>query len=141
MSLTDTVERGSVVATVGVRLVVHVCPMCQCVYAIPEDLHDRAGADSDVYFHCPNGHSLHYTETLREKLDRQKRATEYAKNRAISWMDQCGAAERSGRATKGHVTRLKKRVAAGVCPCCNRTFKDLARHMKSKHPDYGEGTP
>jgi hypothetical protein len=25
----------------------------------------------------------------------------------------------------------------GVCPCCNRTFQQLARHMKAKHPGYG----
>jgi hypothetical protein len=34
------------------------------------------------------------------------------------------------------MTRIKKRVAAGVCPCCNRSFKDLARHMAGQHPDY-----
>lgn len=22
------------------------------------------------------------------------------------------------------------------CPCCNRTFQNLQRHMTSKHPDY-----
>jgi hypothetical protein len=26
-----------------------------------------------------------------------------------------------------------KRVNAGICPCCNRHFTDLERHMKSKH--------
>jgi hypothetical protein len=29
-------------------------------------------------------------------------------------------------------------VANGVCPCCNRTFQNLARHMAGKHPDYEE---
>lgn len=28
------------------------------------------------------------------------------------------------------------RVGAGVCPCCKRTFQQLARHMKCKHPKY-----
>jgi hypothetical protein len=23
-----------------------------------------------------------------------------------------------------------------VCPCCNRTFENLARHMNSKHRGY-----
>ena len=32
------------------------------------------------------------------------------------------------------LTRVKNRVSRGVCPNCNRTFKDLARHMASKHP-------
>lgn len=26
-----------------------------------------------------------------------------------------------------------------VCPCCNRTFSALSRHMKTKHPDLGAG--
>lgn len=24
----------------------------------------------------------------------------------------------------------------GVCPCCNRTFSDLQRHMASKHKGF-----
>jgi len=35
------------------------------------------------------------------------------------------------------ITRHKKRAAAGTCPCCQRTFKQLAAHMKAKHPEYG----
>lgn len=39
-------------------------------------------------------------------------------------------------AARGQVTRLKNRAAAGVCPCCNRTFHQLVRHMAAKHPDF-----
>lgn len=31
---------------------------------------------------------------------------------------------------------IKKRVGNGVCPCCNRTFENLSRHMSCKHPEY-----
>jgi hypothetical protein len=31
---------------------------------------------------------------------------------------------------------MKKRAVAGVCPCCNRHFRELERHMASKHPKY-----
>ena len=141
MPLTDTVERGAVIATAGVPLVVMVCGKCQCVFAIPEDLYGRARADSKVDWWCPNGHCRHFTDTLREKLARQTQATSRAESRAVFWNDQHGASERSKAATRGHLTRLRTRVAAGVCPCCNRTFKDLARHMTSKHPDYAESKP
>lgn len=30
---------------------------------------------------------------------------------------------------------------AGMCPCCRRTFKQLAEHMKSKHPDFDPARP
>lgn len=38
--------------------------------------------------------------------------------------------------TKGVVTRTRNRIANGVCPCCDRSFTNLQRHMASKHPDY-----
>jgi len=41
-------------------------------------------------------------------------------------------AERSAR------VRLKKRIACGVCPCCKRTFTNLARHISGQHPEYGK---
>lgn len=31
---------------------------------------------------------------------------------------------------------MKNRVANGVCPCCNRHFENLERHMKGQHPDF-----
>lgn len=49
--------------------------------------------------------------------------------------------ERQLRAQKGVVTRIKNRISKGVCPCCNRTFGDLERHMKTKHPDYAPEEP
>lgn len=43
------------------------------------------------------------------------------------------------KSLKSEITKrrkIEKRVANGVCPCCNRTFEDLARHMSTKHKDY-----
>lgn len=37
---------------------------------------------------------------------------------------------------KGHATRITKRAKAGVCPCCNRSFENLRRHMASQHPTF-----
>ena len=31
--------------------------------------------------------------------------------------------------------RLKRLASGGVCPCCNRTFSNMARHMRSQHPE------
>ena len=44
--------------------------------------------------------------------------------------------EHRRRGEKAAKTRIKNRIANGVCPCCNRSFKDLHRHMQNKHPDY-----
>ena len=39
-------------------------------------------------------------------------------------------------AQKGVTTRLKNRVQKGVCPCCNRYFAQLQRHMTTQHPNF-----
>jgi len=134
--LTQMVKRGSVLATAGVELMVEVCPHCHCVYAFPRDLYQRARDDSKVTVYFPNGHSWVYSTTLRERLAEAAKDANRAESRVIFWLEQHRASERSRASTRGHLTRLKKRVAKGVCPCCNRTFRDLARHMESKHPNY-----
>jgi hypothetical protein len=34
------------------------------------------------------------------------------------------------------VKKLTKRTAAGTCPCCQRTFSNMAEHMKHQHPQF-----
>lgn len=54
----------------------------------------------------------------REAIARAERATKKA--------DKAEAARK----------RVVKRAAVGVCPCCTRTVHQLARHMKTKHPEF-----
>jgi hypothetical protein len=67
--------------------------------------------------------------TVKDQRDTSRRMTQIARG-------ERDHIKRSLTAHKGHTTRIKNRIAAGVCPCCNRTFKNLARHMGNKHPDY-----
>ena len=53
--------------------------------------------------------------------------------------DQLAAAERSARAYRGHLTRMRNRIAAGVCPVpgCRRTgLTQTLRHIASQHPEW-----
>jgi hypothetical protein len=34
------------------------------------------------------------------------------------------------------MTKLRKRVANGVCPCCKRKFSNVVLHMRQEHPEY-----
>ena len=116
------------------------CCTCGVMFGVPQDL-DRANhADSDRWFFCPNGHRQHYTKTteqiLREKLEREERWRKGAETSARASRDQAQAAERRASAYKGQATRLRKRAAAGVCPCCTRTFQNVARHMERQHPEF-----
>lgn len=128
---TTAAERGWTYAT-DVTLVVFTCARCGIPYGLPEDYIERRRQDGRAHY-CPNGHSLSYHETEADKLRRRLKFAEDSRARAAAQRDQAKA---SARAHKGHVTRIKKRIANGVCPCCNRTFKDVARHMKSQHPEF-----
>jgi hypothetical protein len=68
---------------------------------------------------------------LRRDLDR-------AKQNAARLEDEAAAARRREIAAKGQLTKHRKRSAAGTCPCCNRTFANMGRHMKTKHPEFVE---
>jgi hypothetical protein len=37
---------------------------------------------------------------------------------------------------RGVLVKTQRRVASGVCPCCTRSFQNLARHMDGEHPNY-----
>jgi hypothetical protein len=47
-----------------------------------------------------------------------------------------GQAKASLTAQKAATTRARRRSAAGTCPCCGRTFQQLVRHEKAKHPEH-----
>lgn len=122
------------------QLIVVTC-WCGMRHAIPTELdnfqdrqHDDGYSQTSIY--CPLGHThiragKGEAEKLRERLERESLSL-------AATRDLLAHEERSHAATRGHLTRTKKRVAHGVCPCCNRTFKQLAAHMKNKHPEYVE---
>lgn len=92
-------------------------------------------------FYCPNGHKQHYVgksaaDKERERADDLQRQLEAAEARSKRQRELREAAERQAAAARGQVTKIKKRVGNGVCPCCNRTFSDLQRHMHTKHPTF-----
>lgn len=140
----DRVREGFVYAA-ETSLAVLVCPWhgCSITYAIPERLRadaERAGGGK-ISWYCPNGHSVIYKgaseeDKLRERLERERqRAARLAAER-----DQIKASERAQRAAatraRNQRDKERKRVGNGVCPCCNRTFTNLQRHMASKHPNH-----
>lgn len=119
---------------------VEECFKCGCSFAMTKDFRDNRMRDKDDFW-CPAGHPQRYIG----KSDKQLRQEAEARARAAE--DQAAAAERATReakrqltAAKREATRLKTRAANGVCPCCNRSFVQLARHMKTKHPEYVDAT-
>lgn len=118
-----------------ITLNLHECTNCGVVYGVSEDYEDRRRQDHKS-FYCPNGHSQYYPQKSREeRLKAQLEATSSQLSRTQSRLE---VTRRQKAAAKGQLTKTKRRIANGVCPCCNRTFADLAAHMNCKHPEYGE---
>lgn len=115
-------------------LVVTHC-WCGIALAVPSNLH-RVAHDEGKTIYCPLGHTFGYGDSYREKFEAELRRRAEAERRTQAARDLLHAEERSHTATRGHLTRQKKRASAGVCPCCHRTFQQLARHMRSKHPGF-----
>lgn len=113
----------------------HTCPSCGVPFALTDGYDDRRRDDGKT-FYCPNGHNLSYTDTLHKRLTAAQEALARERARHEQTRADRDAIERQRRATKGQLTRVKKRVANGVCPCCNRSFADLAAHMATRHPEY-----
>lgn len=114
-------------------LTVIECGECGVTFGMTEEFIAQRRADHRG-FHCPNGHSRYYPQKSEaEKLRDRLRSAEA---RLTHTQDQLQMTEYQRRAQKGQNTRLKNRIAAGVCPCCNRSFQDLRRHMAGQHPDY-----
>jgi hypothetical protein len=125
---------------VGTRLVPVTCASCGVVFGL-NDGHEGHLRRSHQGFYCPNGHSNYWSgqndaERYKALYEQEQKRTEAARLDANHQREQRQAEERRARALKGVVTRTKRRVAHGVCPCCNRTFRDLAQHMSGQHPDY-----
>ena len=93
-------------------------------------------------FYCPNGCSLSYHETTEQRLTAQleaaKRQRDNATAEAQRQEEMRRKEERRCAAYRGKLTSMKRRARGGACPCCNRTFTNLRRHMATKHPAFGK---
>ena len=112
---------------------------CGMALAIPSNLY-RHAKDYGSTVYCPLGHQFSWTETeadrLRKKLEATEAQRDRARQRERAERDLKEDTQRRLIAQKGATTKARKRHAAALCPCCNRSFVQLRRHMAAKHPDY-----
>lgn len=127
------------------NMAIEECCNCGITFHVPAVFQKACRADSRKTFYCPNGHGQSYTESeadkLRQERDRLKQNEAWYEARLKDAQADADAQKRQAAAYKGIATRIKNRVKQGVCPCCNRTFSDLARHVKTKHPDFDNVVP
>ncbi len=114
------------------------CGTCAVWHAIPEVMFNSC-LEEGGFWYCPNGHQRGYSEgSLIRQLEKEKKRREWAEKNAKAERSNAQESERRRVAQKAATTRLKNRAKAGVCPCCNRTFKQLAAHMVAKHPEFNK---
>ncbi len=106
------------------------CPRCSAIFAVTTLFEHERRRLHDL-FYCPSGHSMSFKSQSTEDALRAQLVRE--QNRVRFERDQREATERSLAATRGVLTKTRKRIANGICTECNRTFPNLARHMASKH--------
>ena len=109
----------------NVMLSSETCCNCGIEFAMPASFQQKK-RENGGSFYCPNGHGQHYSETevdrLKKQLDAEQRKTAFERNQR--------------RETEKQLAKARTKIARvnhGVCPHCNRTFRQLAQHMKSKH--------
>lgn len=118
------------------------CWKCKAEIALPEELYTAAKKSSAIQIYCGYGHPGVFKEgeteadKLRRERDRLAQRVAEKDDEIRRQRDLRAGAERRLSATQGVVTRIKNRVGKGVCPCCNRTFSNLARHMLGEHPTF-----
>lgn len=141
-----TARLRSISVSTSVQLITEECSACGIVYAVPEDFNVCCKRDKKT-FYCPNGHAQVYGENeadlIRRERDRLKQILAQrddeicaAADRTIAYRNAAERERRRANGYKGHAARITKRAKGGVCPCCNRHFEALQRHMATKHPTF-----
>jgi hypothetical protein len=117
---------GAVQLLHQVELVTMECGECGIVFAMSSSKYRRCKEKGEGWC-CPNGHNRIFCESEIDKLKKELEAERQRKMNALT-------RENEALAEKAKLERKLKRVHKGVCPCCNRTFVNLGRHMATKHP-------
>ena len=126
----------------NLRLTIESCPDCGVTYALPEQIIERlhrypSGSYPNNYArtYCPNGHQWHYTgDSSEAKLRARVAAAEAELTLAREQRDR---ERRAASTLKGQITRIKNRIASGVCPVCKANLGDRVRdHMGHEHPEF-----
>lgn len=122
------------------ELVIKTCSVCGIIFAVPDWFEENAEREGPrgLGWHCPLGHSRVYTQGQKEKdeIARLKEQVAVERDNAGFWREQERVAKRQATAQKAAKTRLKNRIANGVCPVCKRHFVNVERHMKGQHPKF-----
>ena len=119
--------------TYTVTMLVENCCVCGLQFGLETNYNARLRAEKRSFF-CPNGHSQRYRgESDAARADRLAReiAAEQERTR-LARVDVQHERMMREKAEARFAAKIR-RVKAGVCLDCNRTFRNVQRHRASKH--------
>lgn len=118
------------------------CGRCGVPVVMSEQM-ERGLRRNHATWYCLNGHPWHWPgksdlEQAREQAERERLARLRAEEREASLRRTKESLEHQLNGTKGALAKVKKRIANGTCPACNRHFPEskLTKHIATKHPTY-----
>lgn len=125
------------------------CGGCGLSFGLTTAFRDTRLADHKQ-FNCPNGCYVNWSgksesELLKEELAAKEAQLTSARSNRDYYQEKYHATEKKldykGRVLTrktNELHKVKTRIRHGVCPCCNRSFADLHKHMNSKHPGFSK---
>lgn len=129
----------------GISYETHSCIQCGVMVFVSAERCAHARKVGG-FFHCPNGHSQGWNksdsedEIIRRERDRLKQQLAQkddeiaAERRRVEELAE--ARKKDNANHKREIKRIHRREAAGTCPCCSRTFQNMATHMAKQHPEF-----
>jgi hypothetical protein len=117
----------------GESMKVTECYKCGVTFGMPDEYYQNRRNDHAI-FYCPNGHSQYFSN--ESEAEKYKRLYDQAAANSLGTREKLATLEREKQRLEAKFNQHKKRAAAGVCPCCNRTVAQLAKHMQSKHKGF-----
>jgi len=123
---------------IRVQIVTEECCACHVAFGLTSEMQTRL-RDTHQSFYCPNGHPQSYlgqteAERLKIKLRSVEQDRDWYKEAESRQSAGRASAERQLAATKGVVTKMRKRAITGTCAFCHRHFTNVQRHVASQHP-------
>jgi len=122
------------------------CIDCGMDFAIPSVLLNQLRENKKT-FYCPLGHPMVFgtstgdrlkaeAEKLRADLERVKKNEAWLQDKLKSERELADKTSVALRETRTRLRHTRERAKNGVCPCCQRSFVQLQRHMATKHPEF-----
>jgi len=115
---------------------IETCCTCGIPFGVSKDFNEECRRMGKSFF-CPNGHTQSYGKSAADIVREEKAVLErrlQAELNEARHLQLVAEKERDSAIRKSR--KIERRIAKGVCPCCNRTFEDIARHMATKHKDF-----